>query len=59
MSEDLKVKTEKKKVEPSAIIDQWFQETFPNTTEIAGNTPVWNFMMKAVEDLKKRLAKED
>jgi hypothetical protein len=37
------------------VIDQWFQDHFPGSPEVAGYTPAWNKVITAVADLKVRL----
>ena len=39
------------------IVEQWFNSTFPGTA-IGGETDNWNFLIKAKDALKAKLAAE-
>lgn len=40
------------------VIEQWFQDHFPGSPEVAGYTPAWNLVLAATDNLKKRLRGE-
>lgn len=41
-------------VDMDAIIEQWFQDHFPGSQEVAGFTPAWNLVLAATVNLKAR-----
>lgn len=44
--------------ETDAIVDRWFSDTFPGSV-VARDTPTWNFVSAAKDDLKRRLQRKE
>jgi hypothetical protein len=54
MSEKI-IKQDAERQDMNQVIEQWVGDHFRGSHEFAGNTLVWNLLIKAIDDLKKRL----